>query len=97
MIKLSNRICRFYTFGLGPEACPNLVQGMAGAGRGKAYFIADDERIPDKVGAFITAKCLLSLPLISKHLPVSRTHLISQFVSGWQVNYLTMPKCATSN
>lgn len=40
---------RFYTFGIGPEACPNLVQGVAGAGRGQAHFIADDERMPVKV------------------------------------------------
>lgn len=42
-------LVRFYTFGIGPEACPNLVQGVAGAGRGQAYFIADDERMPVKV------------------------------------------------
>lgn len=40
---------RFYTFGIGPEACPNLVQGVAGAARGQAHFIADDERMPVKV------------------------------------------------
>lgn len=40
---------RFYTFGIGPEACPNLVQGVAGAGKGQAHFIAEDERMPVKV------------------------------------------------
>ena len=43
---------RFHTFGIGREACPNLVQGVAGAGRGQAHFIADDERMPIKVSHF---------------------------------------------
>ena len=42
-------VVRFYTFGIGPEACPNLVQGVAGAGKGQAHFIAEDERMPVKV------------------------------------------------
>ena len=47
---------RFYTFGIGPEACPHLVQGVAGAGRGQAYFIADDERMPVKVNIHLKFK-----------------------------------------
>ena len=47
---------RFYTFGIGPEACPHLVQGVAGAGRGQAYFIADDERMPVKVNMHLKFK-----------------------------------------
>jgi len=48
-VRRNSYTTRFYTFGIGPEACPNLVQGVAGAGRGQAYFIADDERMPVKV------------------------------------------------
>ena len=44
-------VVRFYTFGIGPEACPNLVQGVAGAGKGQAHFIAEDERMPVKVNS----------------------------------------------
>ncbi|XP_032233740.2 von Willebrand factor A domain-containing protein 5B1 isoform X2 [Nematostella vectensis] len=40
---------RFYTFGIGPEACPHLVQGVAGAGRGKAWFVCDEDRVSPKV------------------------------------------------
>jgi len=49
LIQFYFEFIRFHTFGIGPEACPNLVQGVAGAGRGQAYFIADDERMPVKV------------------------------------------------
>ena len=72
---------RFYTFGIGPEACPNLVQGVAGAGKGQAHFIAEDERMPvkvnsifkdDTVGGHVTGTRDLSQGYVSRLCPRAR-------------------------
>lgn len=72
---------RFYTFGIGPEACPHLVQGVAGAGRGQAYFIADDERMPVKVNIHLKFKPIPIWPsAFSRALGPSRVFTLS---SDW--------------
>lgn len=71
LVRRNSFTTRFHTFGIGPEACPNLVQGVAGAGRGQAHFIADDERIPVKVMAALAEALQPAITdlEVSWHLP----------------------------
>ncbi|XP_074162141.1 von Willebrand factor A domain-containing protein 5B1 isoform X2 [Sminthopsis crassicaudata] len=40
---------RCYSFGIGPKACPRLVQGLAAVSRGSAEFLMQGERLQPKM------------------------------------------------
>ncbi|XP_016277557.2 von Willebrand factor A domain-containing protein 5B1 isoform X2 [Monodelphis domestica] len=40
---------RCYSFGIGPKACPRLVQGLAAVSRGSAEFLRQGERLQPKM------------------------------------------------
>ncbi|XP_043846752.1 von Willebrand factor A domain-containing protein 5B1 [Dromiciops gliroides] len=40
---------RCYTFGIGPKACPRLVQGLASVSKGSAEFLVQGERLQPKM------------------------------------------------
>ncbi|KAK3746543.1 hypothetical protein QZH41_005602 [Actinostola sp. cb2023] len=71
LIKKYSHSCRFFSFGIGPEACPHLVQGVAGPTTGKSWFITEEERIPPKVMEALNAALRPAITDIevSWHLP----------------------------
>ena len=73
---------RFYTFGIGPEACPNLVQGVAGAGKGQAHFIAEDERMPVKVNSIFRENRGRACYREQRHIPGICCKDMSQGLAG---------------